>query len=471
MLVLREITDAARWNSLAISAPFFSFLQSWEWGEFQKKEGVKIFRLGVFDAASREQSPANAAISSSAVSVQQESSSTPVEKPSNSQFPAPNSQEPLAIFLLLKIPARRGIHFLLPHGPLFLAAGKEEEILRTILPELRELAKKEGAGWLRVCPALPATPENAALFKRLGARWAPMHAHAESTWLLDLRKPEEELLKEMRKGTRYLIRKAEKARAAGDLEIREEEPTPAAAEEFFRWHRQHAAREKGGYAAFSRGFFADFFAAFSASLRGVYDEAIHSLEEKQGDGLPRSAQQEPSPLTQQSANNNQFSEKGRGNSPTVDSNPSKIQNPTSNTQLLLLSSFRDGKKIASLAAVFFGRFGAYYLGVSSPEVGQSGAAHLLQFEAARRARAAGCEFWNFWGVVPAGQEKKHPLRGPSLFKKGFGGFGVELLHARDFVFSWRRYLPNLLIESWRRRRRGFPPFPKEGGAPSWKNFE
>ena len=34
--------------------------------------------------------------------------------------------------------------------------------------------------------------------------------HPEITWELDIRKPEENLLKEMRKTTRYLIRQAEK---------------------------------------------------------------------------------------------------------------------------------------------------------------------------------------------------------------------------------------------------------------------
>jgi len=38
-----------------------------------------------------------------------------------------------------------------------------------------------------------------------------MHANAyEATWKLDIRPTEEELLKQMRKTTRYLIRQAEK---------------------------------------------------------------------------------------------------------------------------------------------------------------------------------------------------------------------------------------------------------------------
>ena len=35
-----------------------------------------------------------------------------------------------------------------------------------------------------------------------------MHLHAENTWILDISKPEEELLAGMRKSTRYLIKKS-----------------------------------------------------------------------------------------------------------------------------------------------------------------------------------------------------------------------------------------------------------------------
>ena len=48
------------------------------------------------------------------------------------------------------------------------------------------------------------------MFKELGFRTAPIYMHAERLWVLDITKDEETLLKEMRKTTRYSIRKAEK---------------------------------------------------------------------------------------------------------------------------------------------------------------------------------------------------------------------------------------------------------------------
>lgn len=44
----------------------------------------------------------------------------------------------------------------------------------------------------------------------MGFRNAPIHMHPELAWMLDITKPEDELLKDMRKTTRYLIKKMEK---------------------------------------------------------------------------------------------------------------------------------------------------------------------------------------------------------------------------------------------------------------------
>ena len=41
----QEITDKNKWNELLKDAPAASFLQSWEWGQFQQSVGREVKRL------------------------------------------------------------------------------------------------------------------------------------------------------------------------------------------------------------------------------------------------------------------------------------------------------------------------------------------------------------------------------------------------------------------------------------------
>ena len=77
-----------------------------------------------------------------------------------------------------------------------------------MLSHLSIIAKGENASFIRVSPLLEENQENQNIFADLGFRPAPMHSSAyEATWKLAL-EPEEVLLQQMRKTTRYLIKKA-----------------------------------------------------------------------------------------------------------------------------------------------------------------------------------------------------------------------------------------------------------------------
>jgi lipid II:glycine glycyltransferase (peptidoglycan interpeptide bridge formation enzyme) len=170
--MIREITNRKEWDDFLLGCAEKTFLDSWEWGEFQMAQGFKVKRFGAVE---------------------------------NSRLQA--------TCLAVKIKARRGTYILIQHGPTVIGENWEEnkKILNELFFSLKEWAKSEGASFIRIAPLLERTKENELLVDAFGFRASPMHASAyEATWKLDIAPSEDDLLKGMRKTTRYLIRQAQK---------------------------------------------------------------------------------------------------------------------------------------------------------------------------------------------------------------------------------------------------------------------
>lgn len=159
------ITDKNIWEKFVLSQNPYSFLQSWAWGETNEKTGSKIFRIG---------------------------------------FNKDNKL--IGVCLLIKENAKRGPHLIIPGGPVIDWADKK--LVDIFIDTIKNLAKNENVWFVRVRPEIKDSDNARKDFKDLGFVSAPMHLHAENTWILDISKPEEELLAGMRKSTRYLIKKS-----------------------------------------------------------------------------------------------------------------------------------------------------------------------------------------------------------------------------------------------------------------------
>ncbi len=168
MLKIEEINDRKNWEKFVLSRPNKNFLHSWNWGEFNRYLGSKIFRFAVYNA----------------------------------------NKESVAVFLVIKIVAKRGSFLFVPQGPI--AHDPNEEVLEAVSSHLKKLAVAERCDFIRVSPIVTNNPENALIFKRAGFQKAPIHMHAELMWILDISQPQEKILKDMRKTTRYSIKKAER---------------------------------------------------------------------------------------------------------------------------------------------------------------------------------------------------------------------------------------------------------------------
>src|SRR4030067_1415744 len=153
---IEEIKDNNEWQKFFEENGSVSFLQAWEWGEFERNTGYEILRLGIY-----------------------------------------NKSYLTAIAQVIKIKAKRGNFLFVPHGPivakhLTLTAYHSKSIISQLLNYLITLAKSEGFSFIRIAPVLEENPENSKTFSDLGFRKAPIYMHAERMWVLDLEKYEDE---------------------------------------------------------------------------------------------------------------------------------------------------------------------------------------------------------------------------------------------------------------------------------------
>lgn len=90
--------------------------------------------------------------------------------------------------------------------------------------------------------------------------------------------------------------------------------------------------------------------------------------------------------------------------------------------------------VAGLLGVIHGETGIYYYGASDYAHRALMAPYLLQWEAIRRCREAGCTRYDLLGVAPPGADADHPWKGITGFKEKFGGTVVTYPSERRLTF-------------------------------------
>ena len=171
---IKEITNKEVWENFLLQCTEKTFLQSWNWGEFQLKQAAsakalasqsKIWRLGIL-----------------------------------------SNEKLVAVSLVIKFSAKRGTFLFVPHGPVEiegLTPKDKKEIFELILLQLSDTAKQENVSFIRISPLFERNGQNENIFMDLGFRAAPMHSSAyEATWKLDIFPAQEDLVHNMRKTTR-----------------------------------------------------------------------------------------------------------------------------------------------------------------------------------------------------------------------------------------------------------------------------
>ncbi len=221
---IKEIENKKEWEDFLEQCQEKTFLHSWHWGEFNKALGHKIWRFGVF-----------------------------------------NESQLVSVALVIKIKARRGTFLFVPHGPAVTSNSSfgiqipnlKLQIVKILLEELKKLARKERASFIRIQPVWPRTEQNTQIFRDLNFRPGPLYLHPELTLELDLSKSQEELLKDMRKTTRNLIKRGLKTPELKVIEMSTKEGL-----EIF-WELYEATAKRHNFVAFSKNYLEKEFEAFS----------------------------------------------------------------------------------------------------------------------------------------------------------------------------------------------------------------
>lgn len=292
----------------------------------------------------------------------------------------------MALALVVLVRARRGTFLMCPHGPVVRNKESEirsqelEEILKVFIEFLKNIAKQENASFIRISSLAANFEDSRAVFKNLGFRRAPIHMHPELAWMLDITKPAETILREMRKQTRHCIKNAEKL----GVSIQQSDDVRDI-DKFYAIYEVTVARHD--FVPFSKEYLKKEFAMFvkdkqAALFLGIYQNEV----------------------------------------------------------------------ISGAIVIFANGSGFYHHGASNPKFSKVPAAHLLQWEVILEAKRRGFLLYNFWGVAPDGSSK-HPWAGPSLFKKGFGGFSEGYMPAQDLALK-PAYWITYCVEKVRRWKRG-----------------
>ena len=163
-ITIKSIEDKSVWESFISNHSEANFLQSWYWGEFHQAIGNKIHRTGFY-----------------------------------------RDNELLGVMLSVVEDAKRGRYLTVPGGPII--DWKNTSLIEGFVEEIKKLAKEDKCVFVRVRPQLILDEFSRGVFSKHGFVNAPTHLHAELTSQLDITKPEEELLSNLRKATRYEIRK------------------------------------------------------------------------------------------------------------------------------------------------------------------------------------------------------------------------------------------------------------------------
>jgi lipid II:glycine glycyltransferase (peptidoglycan interpeptide bridge formation enzyme) len=169
-MYVEEIKDKDLWEQYIASCSYdTSFFQSWNWGEFQQTMNNGVLRLGFFD----------------------------------------KNDNLFGVAQAIVIRAKRGNYLYFRNGPV--SDWNNNIQVEFIINSLKHYAQKLDMWFIRISPLISKNTQAQQIYSKYSFPTSPMSdVDALDTWILDITQSEDEILKNMRKTTRYEINKAKK---------------------------------------------------------------------------------------------------------------------------------------------------------------------------------------------------------------------------------------------------------------------
>lgn len=140
------VGNKEEWGGFLLDSEYCSFLQSWEWGEFQSKGlGKKVHRLRLVDG-----------------------------------------NKPLWQFLAIEEPSRFGRYLYIPRGGAFDWDSSNGEVMSVAIESLKSHFQESGYVFIRLDPAILASNDMSSIFRKKGFKESVRTAQVERAWMIDL---------------------------------------------------------------------------------------------------------------------------------------------------------------------------------------------------------------------------------------------------------------------------------------------
>lgn len=122
-----------------------------------------------------------------------------------------------------------------------------------------------------------------------------------------------------------------------------------------------------------------------------------------------------------------------------------------NRNIIMLKGYWGQVLLSVALVIFYNHQAIYHHSASVPQ--KIPVNYLLQWEAILEAKRRGMKLYNFWGIAPF-EKKRHPWKGLTMFKTGFGGELKEYMHAKDLPCSIK-YCATYIIDTLRKISKGY----------------
>lgn len=401
-------TDARAWDSFLTRQRFSPFLQSWTMGEVYRSLGQEPVRLEMREG-----------------------------------------NDIVGICFGHVVPARRGRHVSVPYGPVFADSFQlSGSSFQELVGALKDVSTAHHCSFIRMSPFLPAEAAVKAGWPPDQSLRSPLHLLGEHVWYLSLRTID------LWSGGQFPSLQNNSPHPLDSNSPHPLAPSPGGGGGTGGggwspktggggWDKKEGAPRSED----------DLFKAMRATTRNLIRRA-------QKEGVTVTASTEPMKDLDHFLRLHDETRKRHGFTPYTDEFfRSQLEHFASRGDATLYLAWYKSEVIASSIHMHVGGETSYHHGASTHRYSKIPASYVLQWTAIRDALKRGDSIYSFWGIAPINQEgqvidKTHPFAGVTLFKTGFGGRLLNLVHCFDIPIS-KKYYVTRAFEFVRKWRRGF----------------